>query len=106
MPRENIAQRRIKRLFELADQVYVEHPDWARRYVDIVRRISMRNREKIPTHLKRRICRGCKGYLKQGANCRIRVRQKREPHVTITCLDCGHITRIPIRRRKYAPQPD
>lgn len=96
MPRQNIAEQRIRGLFNLADQVYVEHPDRAHRYVDIALRISMRTRTKIPTSLRRRVCRGCKGYLKQGVNCRVRVRQNREPHMSITCLDCGHITRIPL----------
>jgi ribonuclease P protein subunit RPR2 len=100
MPGESLAEQRIRSLFELADEMYEEHPDRSQRYVDLARRIAMRTRTKLPPDLRRRVCEECKGFLKPGVNCRVRIRQRREPHIAITCFQCGHITRIPIGRRK------
>ncbi len=44
----DMAEQRIKRLFELAKKSYSQRPDLADRYVDIARRISMRHRVSIP----------------------------------------------------------
>jgi RNase P subunit RPR2 len=33
-------------------------------------------------------------------NCRVRIQQRREPHVVITCFNCGGYTRIPLRKRE------
>jgi ribonuclease P protein subunit RPR2 len=45
------------------------------------------------------ICRHCKGFIYPGVNCRVRVQQRREPHMVITCLVCGKITRIPLKSK-------
>ncbi|RLI07699.1 ribonuclease P [Candidatus Bathyarchaeota archaeon] len=94
-----IALERIRILFRLADEVFHQNPERAQRYVDLARRIAMRVRIHLPRDLRRRICRRCKGFLVPGVNCRVRIRQRREPHVAITCLRCGAIMRIPLRRR-------
>jgi ribonuclease P protein subunit RPR2 len=31
-----------------------------------------------------------------GTNCRVRIKQRRQPHIVITCLNCGHQKRIPL----------
>jgi len=95
-----IALERIHILFRLADKVFRENPERAQRYVDLARRIAMRVRIRLPRELRRRICRRCKGFLVPGVNCRVRVRPCREPHVAITCLRCGAVMRIPLRRRE------
>jgi ribonuclease P protein subunit RPR2 len=40
----------------------------------------------------------------QGDNCRVRIKQKREPHVVVTCLSCGHKTRILLKKKKEKPK--
>jgi ribonuclease P protein subunit RPR2 len=96
-----IAVERIRILFRLAEEVFRDNPERAQRYIDLARRIAMRVRIHLPKDLRRRICRRCKGFLVPGVNCRVRIRQRREPHVTITCLRCGATMRIPLRRRSH-----
>lgn len=95
---EEIALQRIERLFSLAEEVYDEKPALAQRYVELARRIAMRARLSLPREFRRRVCRRCGAFLVPGSSSRVRVRQRREPHVSITCLRCGRIYRIPLGR--------
>jgi ribonuclease P protein subunit RPR2 len=90
----DMADQRIKRLFELAEKAYPERPDLANRYVDIARRISMRHRVSIPRELKKRICKKCGSFLVPGENSRVRLDGK---NVIITCLECDAIKRYPYK---------
>jgi len=94
----NIANERIRILFKLAEENIFSHPNRSKRYIELARKIASRNRIHITKELKNRICRGCKNLLNP-SNSHIRIRHTREPHVTITCHNCGHINRIPLRRR-------
>ncbi len=93
---ESIASKRIRNMFELAKQVAPQHPDLAQRYAEIARRIAQRTRVKVPSEYKRLICKHCKRFMLPGVSCRVRIRQRREPHVAITCFFCGNVTRIPL----------
>ena len=95
-----IALQRIRTLFELAKKNIREEPELAQRYAQIARKIAMRTRVKLPTEYRRLICRHCKSFIYPGVNCRVRSQQKREPHMTITCLACGKTMRIPLRSRE------
>ena len=97
---KRIAMERVKTLFNLAEQSFREDPDHAQRYVELARKIAMRARIRLPEELSRRICPKCEAYLVPGATSRSRIRQEREPHVSVTCLRCGAISRIPLRRVK------
>ncbi len=90
---------RIRILFALAEHEEHAHPERAQRHTDLARRIASRNRVHLPPDLKRRVCPACKSYVGPSTS-RTRIRQERESHVTITCLRCGHITRIPLRSRR------
>jgi ribonuclease P protein subunit RPR2 len=96
---ERIAIERIKTLFKRAEETFPSDPNLAQRYVDLARKIAMRTRLCLPIELRRRVCRYCNTFLVPGATSRIRIKQRREPHVNITCLKCGKTTRIPIRGR-------
>jgi len=96
---ERIAIERIKTLFKRAEEAFPSDPNLAQRYVNLARKIAMRTRLSLPIEMRRRVCRYCITFLVPGANSRIRIKQRREPHVAITCLKCGETTRIPIRRR-------
>ena len=101
---KQIAQQRIQILFQQAKKVYHDNPQLSSRYIKTARRIAMAAKISMPTLYKRQICKKCNTLLLQGNNCRIRIRQKREPHVVITCLGCGHKTRIPLRKKKEENQ--
>ncbi|MCL7416122.1 MAG: ribonuclease P [ANME-2 cluster archaeon] len=90
----DMAAQRMVRLFDLAEESFEKNPDLSERYVLLARRIGMRHRVRMPSHMNRRICKGCGAYLVPGASCRVRVRSGR---VVTTCIKCGHHKRIPYR---------
>lgn len=99
---QRIAIQRIHTLFRLARETYCEDHALAQRYVDIARRIAMSAKVRLPKEYRRQICRHCKSFILPGVNCRVRIKQRREPHVVITCLECGKHMRIPLKsRRRY-----
>lgn len=100
MANRQVASERMRLLLEMADDVLSKDPQLARRYTELARKMGMRYKVRIPVEYRQRICKGCKGPLKPGVNCRVRLQQDREPHIVITCLDCGEHTRIPLRRRQ------
>ncbi len=99
---KDIARERIERLIALADEIYEVNKPLSKRYIELALRISMRSRVRIPRHLKDRICKKCLSILKPGVNCTVRIRPRREKHIVIKCLECGHVIRIPIKRRLRA----
>jgi len=99
-PASEIALERINILFKLAEKNYRHSGDLARRYLKLAKRIAMRNRIRLPQNLNRRMCKECYSYLVPGVTSRVRVRSRREPHVSITCTNCGAIRRFPIKRRR------
>src|SRR5271157_67943 len=97
---KQIARQRIQTLFDEAKNVSRSDPKLAMQYVKSARRIAMAARIRVPIDFRRQTCKKCNTLLVQGYNCRLRVKQKREPHVVITCLNCGNLTRIILRKRK------
>jgi ribonuclease P protein subunit RPR2 len=96
---KQIAIERILILFEQAKKVCKENPKLAKQYVSSARKIAMAAKTCLPIEFKRGICRECNSLFVQGVNCRVRVKQRREPHVVITCLNCGNQTRIMLKRK-------
>jgi ribonuclease P protein subunit RPR2 len=97
---KQIAKQRIQILFEQAKQVRKTNPKLVMQYIKSARRIAMAAKIRLPVEFKRETCKNCNALLVQGYNCRIRIKQKREPHVVITCLNCGNQTRILLRKKK------
>ncbi len=97
---KQIALQRVHTLFSLAKEVASEDPELAQRYVQIARRVAMRTRLRLPKEYRSLICRKCKSFILPGVHCRIRIQQRREPHMVITCLNCGGHSRIPLKGRK------
>lgn len=97
---KQIARQRIQILFEQARQAGKTDPASAAQYIKSARRIAMAARIRLPIEFRRQVCRSCNALLVQGFNCRVRVKQKREPHVVITCLNCGKQTRIMLKTKK------
>jgi len=92
--------QRVKTLFRMAGEVFSEDHALAQRYVDLARKIAMAARIRLPKEYRRQVCRHCKGFILPGANCRVRIQRRREPHVVITCLGCGKHMRIPLGKSK------
>jgi len=97
---KQIAKQRIEVLFQQAEETRRENPQLASRYVETARKIAMAAKIRFPTKYKRRICKNCNALLVPGNNCRVRIKQRREPHVVITCLNCGCQTRMLLRKKK------
>jgi ribonuclease P protein subunit RPR2 len=97
---KRIALQRVHTLFNLAREVVHEDPELAQRYVKVARKIAMRTKLRLPREYRSLICRHCKSFILPGVNCRIRIQQRREPHVVITCMNCGQHTRIPLKGRE------
>ena len=97
---KQIALERISILFENAMEILVRDPELAQHYTDLARKIGMRYKVKMPTIYRRMICKGCKDLILPGVNCIVRTRTNREPHIVITCLNCGSYMRIPLKPRE------
>lgn len=97
---KRIAMQRIRTLFHLAKEAVNEDPALAQHYVDIARKVAMTTKVRLPRKYRRQVCRHCKSFILPGANCRVRIEQRREPHVVITCLNCDKQMRIPLGRRE------
>ncbi len=95
-----IALERVHTLFSLAKEVIHKDPELAQRYIRIARRIAMRTRLRLPKEYRLLICKKCKSFILPGVNCRIRIQQKREPHMVITCLKCSEHSRFPLKGEK------
>lgn len=97
---KRIALQRIRKLFYLAKKIVHEDYPLAQRYVDIARKVAMAARVRLPKEYRRLVCRHCKSFILPGFNSRVRIKQRREPHVVITCLNCGGKMRIPLRKKE------
>ncbi len=76
---EALALERIYRLFELVEEE--KNPGRAKRYVELARKISARNKARIPAELKKRFCKKCGSPRVKAA--------AEESWVRVKCLDCG-----------------
>ena len=97
---KQIARQRIQILFNEAKKVCKSDSQLATQYIKSARRIAMAARIRLPVDFRRQTCKSCNALFVQGYNCRVRVKQKRTPHVVITCLNCGNQTRILLSKRK------
>ena len=97
---KQIAKQRIQVLFQQAQSIYKTNPQLAHRNIEIARKIAMSARLSLPKVYTRQICKNCNSLLVPGENSRVRIKPKREPHVVVTCLNCGNQTRIPLKIKK------
>jgi len=95
-----IASERMNILLNLAKQTLRTNPERAQHYFQLARRLGMRYKIRLPRQFRGLICRNCKRLIVPGVNARVRLQQRREPHVAITCLECGGQRRIPLRTRE------
>ncbi len=95
---KRIAHERIAILFEQARLNSHLHPEWSDRYVELARRIAMRQRVRIPRRFKRQFCRHCYTFLVPGVNVRVRVQRGK---VIVTCLSCRRQMRYLLGRKQH-----
>jgi ribonuclease P protein subunit RPR2 len=94
---KNIANKRIQRLFRLAEDYALSNRlELSDRYVFLARKISMRYLVPIPVEFKRRFCKHCYCYLLPDINCRVRIRRK---SIVTYCHNCKKYMRMPLRER-------
>jgi ribonuclease P protein subunit RPR2 len=96
---KQIANQRIEILFDQAKKVVKANPKLAAQYIGSARRIAMAAKIRLPTEFRRQTCKECNALFVHGVNCRVRVKQKREPHVVVTCLNCGKQTRYMTKKK-------
>jgi ribonuclease P protein subunit RPR2 len=96
---KDIARQRINILFTQAKAVVKADPKLARQYVESARKIAMAAKTRLPLEFRRETCKECNSLFMHGVNCRVRVKQKREPHVVVTCLNCGKQTRYRLHKK-------
>jgi len=90
-----IAGRRISRLFGLAEENALSgNLRFSDRYVELARKISMKNLTPIPREYKRRFCKHCYHYLLPTVTCRVRINRSR---VIVFCNNCGKYNRVPFK---------
>ncbi|MFW9910930.1 MAG: ribonuclease P [Candidatus Thorarchaeota archaeon] len=90
---KRLARARIEILWEQASEIARTDREGARRRMQIAARVAQRARIKVPKDVKRRVCRQCGIVLIPGESCRVRMRNNRAKHLTVTCTACGNITR-------------
>lgn len=91
------AKERIETLFKQAEVVFKKDKKLADRYVELARKISMKNKVRIKPELKRRFCKHCHSYLVPGANCRVRLQDGK---VVYFCKVCEKYMRFPHIKEK------
>jgi ribonuclease P protein subunit RPR2 len=96
---KDIARQRVEILFSQAKSVAKANSKLATEYVASARRIAMAAKIRLPLEFRRETCKECNVLFVHGVNCRVRVKQKREPHVVVTCLNCGKQTRYMTKKK-------
>ncbi|MGM5480039.1 MAG: ribonuclease P protein component 4 [Nanobdellota archaeon] len=91
------SHRAIDELFSLQKKFLFTRPSRSQRYSYLIRRISRKNRVKLPRDIKRSYCKHCKTVFIPGKNYRVRIRKKQ---VTYYCFSCKKFTRIPFDKKR------
>lgn len=96
---KEIAHQRIEILFNQAKAIAKANPQLASDYIGSARRIAMAAKIRLPLEFRRETCKACNSLFIHSVNCRVRIKQKREPHVVVTCLNCGKQTRYRLKKK-------
>ena len=91
-----IARERIAELFVQAKSAFAKHPERSNRYVELARKIAMRQRVRIDREFRRQFCHHCSAFLFPGRNMRVRVH---DGNVVVTCGSCNKKMRYRVVRR-------
>ena len=86
-----LALSEISSIFDKAKEAFDKKPDLANKYAKKARRTALKYKVKLPSKLKRRICKNCHSYLVPGKNLRVRTHKG---HMVYCCLNCKGFMRI------------
>jgi len=92
---QRIAVERMYRLMDLALENWKEHKERSKHYIELMKRISTRNRARVPKELKDKFCKECCSLLE--GNSSVRVKGKA---LWLKCSDCGRIKKIFLEGKK------
>jgi len=81
----------MQQILDEARSVFEKNKPLANKLAKKARRISLKNKVKMPSSLKRQVCKNCSALLVPGKNLRVRTRNG---HVVYYCLDCKKYTRF------------
>ncbi|WP_292319392.1 hypothetical protein [Caldisphaera sp.] len=97
---EELVHERIEILYNISSQETIKgNIDYARELNELIFRISLKNKVKIPLNIKRSICKNCHVTLVPGITSSVRIKSQGKMHyLTIRCVKCGYIKRIPFRK--------
>ena len=87
---KEIAKERINVLFEEARKTKTQK--LADRYIELARKIAMKVNYKMPKQYKRKFCKHCYTYFRNG-NYRVRTKDNK---LIYYCFNCKKYTRIPL----------
>lgn len=90
--RKKNAKEHIRSLFEEQQNALLEDMSFAQRYTDLIRKISMSFKIKLPIEVKRSFCKHC--YAVFPASGRVRLQNGK---VVKYCEKCRNFTRIPYK---------
>lgn len=93
-----LARERTERLWKLSLEETRSNPELACQWMSSARRIAQKARFRMPPEMTRGVCKRCGAPLIPGTSSRVRMRGGRREHLAITCLRCGTIRRLVLRR--------
>ena len=88
-----IALERMQILIQNAVSNAKTNPKLAQRQALAARKISMRNKVRMPYELRIVFCKKCKNFIAPGLNSKIRLGRTSLKSIRITCNFCGHTYR-------------
>ena len=99
----DLVVQRIKILYDEAENaVRRGEKHYAKTLTNLIRRLSQRNRVRIPRRIKRGICKKCGIPLIPGLTARVRLRrQGKTTYIVVTCLECGWIHRRAVDKHGF-----
>ncbi len=89
------AKEAIENLFKQAKSVFSKNKTMANKLIKKARRIAMKMRLRIPSHIKRNFCKYCHSFLVPGQNLRVRTQQGK---LVYYCLECKKHWRMPYKK--------
>jgi ribonuclease P protein subunit RPR2 len=94
-----VVRERIDILFQLAEKELKRHPERARRYVSLARKLGMKYNVRFPKRLKRKFCKKCGILWIPGYNLKVRL-NSRKKMMEYRC-ECGAVKSFPLKTYIY-----
>ena len=90
-----VVRERIGILFQLAEEELKSHPERARRYVSLARKLGMKYNVRFSPKLKRWFCKRCGILWIPGYNLKVRL-NSRKGVMEYRC-ECGAVRNLPLK---------